>query len=163
MDNHYQLSDQEFIAQFANCSLPPSLFTHEAHLRLAWVLISTYGLEAACPLSCQHIKNFDIVHGDGSKFNTTVTIAATKVVYHFIQKSQSSTFQDFIQEFPRLKYNFRELLDCHYGFDIFSSIQAKTAYLAPDLLPFDWLQLLSFANTALVYEVLYFVENSNIK
>jgi hypothetical protein len=42
-----------------------------------------------------------------------------------------------MNEFPRLKTNFRELMACHYGFDIYTSEKAKMKYLEPDLLPFD--------------------------
>jgi len=59
----------------------------------------------------QSIRNFDALHGDGSKFHTTLTVASIKTVNHFMQKSKSHQFADFIQEFPRLKTSFKELLN----------------------------------------------------
>jgi len=70
------------------------------------------------------------------KYNKTLTIAAIKSVSHFIQKSKSENFQDFIQEFPRLKNNFKSLIAQHYQIDIFNSNKAKSEFLKPDLLPF---------------------------
>ena len=43
IEKHYQLSDEEFEQQFQNCLLSPVLFTHEAHLRLAFIHILKYG------------------------------------------------------------------------------------------------------------------------
>jgi hypothetical protein len=135
--HHSQLSDSEFVESFENGSLNPRLFNHEAHLRLAWIYIQNHGEQRAIEKSCSGIKHFDFIHGKGDKFHTTITVAAVKVVHHFIKKSESRSFADFIEEFPRLKVAFKELLDQHYGFNIFSSDGAKTDYIAPDLLPFD--------------------------
>ena len=52
-------------------------------------------------------------------------------------KSDSDNFKDFITEFPRLNYNFKELMNFHYGFDIYNSEKAKREFLKPDLVPFD--------------------------
>ncbi|HKZ36842.1 MAG TPA: hypothetical protein VJ184_04265, partial [Chryseolinea sp.] len=58
-------------------------------------------------------------------------------VYHFMIKSKSRNFQNFITENLRLKHDFKELLLQHYRIDIFTSEKAKKEYLLPDLLPFD--------------------------
>ena len=137
MEKHFELSDSEFEKQFQNNSLTPTLFSHEAHIRLAWIHINKYGVEIANQNICDQIQKFATSHGDSDKFNKTVTVAAVKAVNHFVQKSTSSNFSDFIKEFPRLKYNFKDLLDQHYGFDIFNSKKAKQIYLEPDLLLFE--------------------------
>lgn len=132
------LDDSTFETAFRACTLDPLLFDHEAHLRLAWIHLSRYGKDAAIDNICQQLYRFTDNLGASDKFNKTVTIAAVKAVYHFMQKSKSDNFPDFVQEFPRLKTNFRDLLACHYGaVDIFRSEQAKRAFIEPDLLPFD--------------------------
>jgi len=137
MENHFQLSDLEFKKQFETCELTPSLFSHEAHLRLAWIHINAYGIDVALASIPSQIKNFVRQLGAEDKYNTTLTVAAIKAVYHFMLKSESTNFKDFIKEFPRLKNSFRNLIDAHYGFDIFNSEQARFQFLEPDLLPFD--------------------------
>lgn len=137
LENHFQLTNKEFEHLFEKGTLPPTLFTHEAHLRLAWIYVNKYGIEKACDKLCDEIKQFDTIHGDGSKFNTTVTVAAARAVYHFMLKSNSDTFSAFMEEFPRLKTAFKDLLDQHYAFDVFSSETAKVGYVEPDILPFD--------------------------
>ncbi len=137
MENHFQFTDYEFENQFEQSKLAPELFSHEAHLRLAWIHVTKYGLEKAIEKVNNQIINYVSHLGAQDKYNMTLTIAAVKVVYHFVQKSKSSTFQDFINEFPRLKNNFKDILAFHYGIDIFHSTLAKTSYLEPDLLAFN--------------------------
>ena len=136
MESHYQLSDREFARRFEHCELPPHWFTHEAHLRLAWIYIDRYGIELACDRLCAEITKFDQTFGDGSKFNKTVTIAAARAVHHFMQKARASDFRSFIMEFPQLKTRFKDLLGQHYSFDIFKSEKARLGYLEPDLVGF---------------------------
>ena len=138
MERHDQLKDIDFEKQFENCTFDPKLFTHEAHLRLAWIHVKKYGVENAITNLCNQISKFDRTFGDGTKFNTTVTIASAKVVNHFIQKKPTlSSFNEFINEFPRLKFNFKEILGFHYGIDIFREENAKHKFLKPDLLAFE--------------------------
>lgn len=137
MEKHRELSDSEFEHQFITCALRPSDFTHEAHLRFAWINIRQYGIEQAEERVQHHLKNFVEYVGATDKYNTTLTIAAIKAVYHFMCKSDSKNFKEFIAEFPRLKNSFKELMASHYGFDIYNSEIAKKKFLEPDLLPFD--------------------------
>ena len=140
MENHFELTNQEFEQQFESTTLPPHLFSHEAHLRLAWIHIKKYGVEKAIENVSSQIKAFAIRHGDRKKFNVTLTAAAVRAVYHFLLKSQSNNFKDFINEFPRLKTSFKDLINSHYSGNIFASPLAKEILLEPDLLPFDEIQ-----------------------
>lgn len=137
MPSHFDYSDAEFVAQFARCTLDPSVFSHEAHLRLAWINIREYGLLEARVMTKKQLKNYVNHLGAEDKYNETLTIAAINAVNHFIAKSAFDNFRDFITEFPKLKTHFKALMACHYGFDIYNSPTAKATYLAPDLLPFS--------------------------
>jgi len=137
MQEHFKLSDSDFKNQLVSCTLDPILFTHEAHIRLAWINIKENGIEKADELIQKQIIDFVEFVGARDKYNKTVTIAAMKVVYHFILKSKADNFMSFINEFPRLNNNFKELLGSHYSFDIFKSDDARNNYLEPDLMPFD--------------------------
>ena len=136
MEKHFDFPDLEFERKFENCSLDKEIFTHEAHLRLAWIHIKRYGQKTAIQNICGQLIKFAEFTG-ASKYNETLTIAAIKAVYHFIKRSNSDSFPDFINEFPRLKYHFKDLINFHYQVDVFRSSEAKNKYLAPDLMPFD--------------------------
>lgn len=136
LEEHYKLEDHTFEEQFRDCTLAPGLFTHEAHLRLAWIHIHNYGVESAVENMNVQIRNYAESLGAGSKFNRTVTEAAVKAVNHFMLRSTSKTFKDFIEEFPQLKSKFKELLGTHYSIDIFTSAEAKQKFIEPDRSPF---------------------------
>ena len=137
MQDHYNLTDEVFEQQFRDCSLDPSTFSHEAHLRLAWIHIQKYGIQQALTNIQTQLKNFVKHLGAEDKYNTTLTIAAVKAVYHFMLKSPSTSFKDFIQENPRLNFAFKSLIESHYSFDVFENENAKHQFLEPDVSPFD--------------------------
>ena len=137
METHYKLKNSQFLEQFQEGVLDPKLFSHEAHLRVAWLYIKAHGIDEAIDLIRNQLINYVTVLSAKEKYNETVTIAAVKAVYHFYLKSTADTFQAFIDEFPRLKTNFKDLLAAHYNVDVFNSKEAKSNFLEPDLLPFD--------------------------
>lgn len=136
MEKHFELTDQVFLDQFTDCTLSPADFTHVGHLRLVWINIKKSGTEVAINDIQKQIKRFVVAAGATDKYHTTLTVAAVKTVDHFMAKSNSDTFEDFIIEFPRLATDFKGLLDHHYSSDVLSSDQAKHQYLEPDLLSF---------------------------
>ena len=135
--SHFNLTDIEFEQQFASCALDPSIFDHEAHLRLAYIHIKKYGEEMARGNLCNQLVAFVDHLGVAEKYNTTLTIAAIKAVHHFMKKTTATDFKGLLIEFPRLKNDFKGLMAAHYGFDIYTSKKAKRTFLAPDLIPFD--------------------------
>jgi hypothetical protein len=136
LTGHYLLNDGEFEQKLISGTLDPALFSHEAHLRLAYIHIKKYGLEQAIENICSQITNYVRYLGAEDKYNQTLTVAAVKIVEHFIRKATATTFCDMVLEFPRLKHNFKDLIEQHYGFDIFHSEKAKAEFLEPDLIPF---------------------------
>ena len=137
MEKHYSLTDIEFENQFANCTLDPAIFSHEAHLRWAWIHINKYGLEQAEINIQEQLKKFVVQAGAADKYHTTLTIVAIRAVNHFMKKSDHSNFKDFIGDFPQLKNNFKALINSHYSFNIFENEKARTEFLNPDLVAFD--------------------------
>lgn len=135
METHYQLNDREFERSFENGSYSHP-FTHEAHLRLAWIHVVKYGELKAIEHIVAQLHNYVQKVGAEDKYHHTVTVAAIKAVHHFIRRSKEQTFEGFIAEFPRLKTQFRQLLNSHYSLDVFNSSLARKTYLEPDLAPF---------------------------
>ncbi|MDC8003230.1 hypothetical protein POV27_04165 [Aureisphaera galaxeae] len=137
MEKHFDLNNSVFEEQFASATLDPKLFSHEAHLRLAWIHINKYGVKQAEENVATQLLNFVERLGERDKYNETLTVAAVKMMGHFMQRSKSESFQDFITAWPQLKSGFKGLIQSHYSIDIFTDEEAKKEYLAPDLLPFD--------------------------
>jgi len=138
MQNHCKLSDEEFINKFENCLLNPADFTHEAHLRLAWLYIQDDGITKATEKLQDKLQAFVAYVGARNKYHTTLTIAAVMAVHHFVLRSKSTNFKDFIAEFPQLNTHFKPLIASHYSFDVFTSTKARNSFIAPDKTPFDY-------------------------
>lgn len=136
MKSHYDLSDQAYVQKFAEGRFPARLFSHEAHLRLAWIHLKAHGLETAIAHMREQIRAFAVRCKVPEKYNDTVTVAAVRAIHHFDQRSEAEDFPTFLAEFPHLGTHFRELLAQHYSMDIFRSPAAKSNYLEPDLQPF---------------------------
>ena len=100
-EKHHLLTNQQFEKKFKDCTLNSVLFTHEAHLRLAYIHITTFGIETAIKNLCVQIAAFDQKFGDGKKFNKTVTIASAHVMNHFINRSESNNFNELLIELDR--------------------------------------------------------------
>jgi len=134
--DHYNLSDQELLNQFEDCTLEPALFNHEAHLRLAWLLIRELGADQATETIQAMLQKF-VEHVEArDKYHVTLTVAATRAVHSFMLKSKTKSFESFITENQVLKTDFKKLINSHYSIDIFSSENARIRFLEPDLLPF---------------------------
>lgn len=136
ISDHTQLSDEEFYEQFKGMKFPPGLFSHEAHLRLTWILLEKYDLSTACAEACTLIKSFDATFGDGTKFHRTVTEAAVRIVNHYKEKDSFRAFQLFLGAHQHLLHQFKECIDSHYTFDIFQHENAAKSFVKPDKSPF---------------------------
>lgn len=134
---HTLLNDADFMRQIEHCSLPSNLFTHQAHLRFAWLHLRSSGLHRAIPLVNAQLLAYVNSLGANHKYNQTLTTAAVLAVHHFMKKSQTDRFDSFIQQFPQLSHSLRELMNRHYSVDIWESPLAKNSYLASDRLPFE--------------------------
>lgn len=137
MNDHFRYTDEELEELFQLRKLKPAFFTHEAHLRLAFIHVRQYGETQAIENITKQIKAYAEGLGAYKKYNHTVTVAAIKAVSHFMKRSEADSFKELIAQFPRLKNNFKDLLSAHYSVNIFQDASARKTFLEPDLLPFD--------------------------
>ena len=135
-EKHHLLADDEFEEKFESCMLPAPHFTHEAHLRLAYIHIRKYGVRQAIKNISKQIVAFDDKYGDGTKFNKRITIASAKIVEHFMSKTSAFDFKGMLIEFPVLRTNFCDLLKSHYKLDFFKK-EKEEDYLESNLLAFN--------------------------
>ncbi len=133
VQSHIELSDIEFARQFENLHLNPEWFTHEAHLRLAWIYSYIYDIEKAINKFRNGIHSFDSKYGDGTKYHETITIFLIKLVYEREKTSSSLTFDKFKERNLDLFQCYRDLISAYYSFDIAKDRNAKLEFIAPDL------------------------------
>lgn len=138
MEKHYRFSDEVYEQKFRDCKFPPLYFSHEAHLRLAYIHLKKYGLKQSIDNMCKQIYDFAIKYGATMKFNATVTFASLNIMNQYINKSESKSFPDLMKEFPLLLKDFKGVIKQYYSGDIFRSPEAKTNIIQPDLESFEY-------------------------
>ena len=110
MSDHWSLSDDVFIRQFADKSMNPEIFTHEAHLRLTWILLRNHDLITAQDMICAQIQNFDSVHGDGTKFDDSLTRKCVALMDHLMEKYKNEDLRTLLNQEPSLISDLKGLL-----------------------------------------------------
>lgn len=133
---HRKLTDDAFEAAFSDFSLRPGWFTHEAHIRLAFIHVNKYGLTDAVKNMRSQIKAFAENLGIYDKYHDTVTIAAVYMVHDYMQQTDNSSFDSFLQTGGNELRHFKDLLKKHYSYNVFKDPTARKTYVAPDLTPF---------------------------
>lgn len=131
-DQAISQGDLEFQRAFESCGIAPAAFDHEAHLRLAYVYLAQSGLEDAQAKMRVALIAFLRVHGlPPGKFHETLTRAWVLAVRHFMGRSPSRSFGDFIAKSAVL-LDSRVMLT-HYSPGALFSEQARAVFVEPDL------------------------------
>ena len=137
MEKHKRFSDEVYEQKFREGKFPPLYFSHEAHLRLAYIHLEKYGLEQSIENMCTQIYDFAIKYDATTKFNATVTYASLQIMYHYMNNGESSNFSELMEELPHLLIDFKGEIHKHYSWDVFRSPEAKAKIHHPDLEAFS--------------------------
>ena len=100
MKDHNELSDEEFEKEFSECKMPEEDFTHEAHLRLAWIYIHKYGARKAVDKVNVDLVRYTIFLGAEHIYNKTVTSAAVKLWIIFLKNKKENPLVNCLLNFP---------------------------------------------------------------
>ena len=72
------------------------MFGHREHLRLAWILIDRYGLDAAAPEIERRLRHLAEAHGMPEKYNRTMTLFWVRLVAHVAARTPAATSAEFL-------------------------------------------------------------------
>lgn len=109
-EEHMQFTDAEFEKQFSDTTLLKKQFTHDAHLRLAWIHVSKYGEQQAILNLTSQIKAYVSKLGLAHKYVESTTIAAVRLVHSRYVKQPKASYSEFITSNPDLHTHFQELI-----------------------------------------------------
>jgi len=130
---HKDLSDEQFLNRFETLSIEPSLFTHEAHVRLSWLYFDkTRDLQRGLEMISNGIRRFDIKFSGGIKYHHTITTAFAMIIYSRMNRFEMS-WVDFINRNTDLLHS-KSLLSKYYSDSILHSSEARVEFLKPDKL-----------------------------
>ena len=126
--------DRVFRDAFERCEVTPAQFTHEAHLRLAYVYLVENDPARAQQKMRAALLAFLKAHGIPSeKFHETLTRAWVLAVRHFMSRSASQSFAEFLAKSQPLRDS--KVMLTHYSSDKLFSADARATYVEPDLEP----------------------------
>lgn len=125
-------ADQRFLWAFEDCALPESLWTHLAHIRIAWICLNLAPPAEALTRIRQGILryNTEVLHRR-HKYHETVTVAFTHIIADRMQDCERWT--DFAERISDLLNPGNPVLLRYYSKDRLMSDAARADFVAPDL------------------------------
>jgi hypothetical protein len=127
------LTDDEFVTAFDDCSLPPAKFHHGDHIRLAFILLQRNSLIDALRLFSEGLKRFAIAKKALGLYNETITWSYMLIINDRMVRSEAMTFEEFRVAHSDVFMWQPSILDSMYKRETLISQLAKKEYLLPDL------------------------------
>ena len=69
------VTDEEFLDAFESCSLPEDQWTHQAHVRMAWIYLKRVPLPQAIPIVREGIVRYNASLKKSLSYHETITLA----------------------------------------------------------------------------------------
>lgn len=129
------MTDDEFLRAFEASSLTRAEWTHEAHVRMAWLYSRREAtLEAALARMRAGIPRLNAALGtDPTLYHDTVTRAFGTLVYRRATAANAAPdFAKFCHNHPELFDRDRPILHRYYEPDTLKSEKARVGFVPPD-------------------------------
>lgn len=123
------LQDDEFLAAFASCELPPECFRHGDHLRMAWLELRARPFSAALDAVRTQLRAFAAHHGKPEIYHETITTAWVAL----LASHDEPTFAEFLSA-NQSRLN-AALLHRFWSPAALSSATARAVWVPPDKNP----------------------------
>lgn len=127
------MSDDDFLAAFEACTIPKADWTHEAHVRMAWLYLSRLPFPTAVQNARSGISKYNRSLGNTAGYHDTVTVAAVTVIGSRMTDGES--YPAFRTRNPDLFANLMGVLRRYYSEDRIKSPEAVAEFIEPDLRP----------------------------
>ncbi len=120
--------------QFANRTLPKACWTHEAHLVVCWITLQRHPRDRAVELLRDQIRSYNDATGTAntptSGYHETLTESYVRAV--------DAAAVTGVLELVRHPWCSREAPLRHWTRERLFSVEARRAWVEPDLEPFSW-------------------------
>ena len=130
------MNDSEFLRQFEAGQI--SEFSHQYHLRMAWIYLRAYGFELGSEKIRAGLRHLSEAHGVPGKYHETISLFWVHLVQHAITLTpEIDNFEAFIAQHDHLLDG--GLLKRHYSAALLKV--SRAAWQAPDLAPLPGAEL----------------------
>lgn len=125
-------ADEAFLRALERGDVVPADFSHEAHVRLAYILLAGAGTDAAVARMRELIAGFLTHHGlPAEKYHETLTRAWILAVRHFMDRGPAHSAGAFLAQHPALLDT--RIMLTHYRAETLFSADARGRFIEPDL------------------------------
>ncbi len=128
------MTDEDFFTQFENGTLDAKLFSHSAHVKMAWIYVHKYELPEALRNFSDALKNFAKINNATGLYHETITFAFLLLINERIKKSENQNWNDFVENNEDLLDWKSNILTKYYRSETLKSVNAKQYFIFPDKL-----------------------------
>ncbi len=132
------LGDDLFLERFESAQMPLDDMHHREHIKIAYLYLQRYPLNAAIERIRTSIKSFNAAYkvqeAPTSGYHETMTQAWMRLVHVTLcEYGPAANADEFYERSPQLSQ--KKILRLYYSADRFMSARAKTEFVEPDLAP----------------------------
>lgn len=129
------MTDEDFLARFSDCTLPPAEFNHRGHVRIAWINLQRNPFDEAVRRTCEGIRRYATSLGAAGKFHWTMSEAMMHLLRAAGADNQSLSFDEFVARNDELLSDARGRVARHYSDALLATPEARERFVDPDLAP----------------------------
>jgi hypothetical protein len=127
------MTDDEWMEQFENATLPNDSFHHTDHLKMAFLYLQKYPALEALDRFSSALTRFAEAHGKLDRYNETITWAFLLLIRERLARADSSqTWEEFTASNSDLLRWDEHVLKKYYRPETLTSPLAKRTFLFPD-------------------------------
>lgn len=127
------MTENELFEQFENGKLDAKIFTHEIHVKTAWIYLSKFDLPLAMLNFSTALKNFAKVNKADKLYHETITFAYLMLINERMKSSEHlQTWEEFAQANADLLDWKNNVLKKYYRQITIKSFFAKKHFVFPD-------------------------------
>jgi hypothetical protein len=124
------MTDDEFLAAFESAAIPRPEWTHEAHVRMAWLYLTRLALAEALHRVRDGIQKLNAANGVADGYHETITVAFVRVIAARLEPGEG--YAAFRARNPELFDRTLAALLRHYSKERLYSPEARRAFIEPD-------------------------------
>jgi hypothetical protein len=127
------MTDDEFLAAFDSAAIPRPDWTHEAHVRMAWLYLGRLPFAEALHQIRAGIQKLNATIGSPDGYHETITVAFVRVIASRLVEGEG--YAAFRERNPELFDRKLGALLHHYTKERLYSAGARLAFIDPDVRP----------------------------
>lgn len=135
MTDPKRMSDDEFLAAFLDCTMPPAGFDHHGHVRVAWLLLRRHPLPEAIERTCDGIARLASHLGVPGKYHRTLSEALVRLMFDGGAARPERSWTAFLAANRPLIDDACGLLAKYYSAERLDSAEARQRFVPPDRMP----------------------------